>query len=619
MCGIAGFIERNGRAPEMERLRRMTDCIAHRGPDDEGQAIYGSVALGQRRLSIVDLSPQGHQPMAGADDSVAIIYNGEVYNHAKIRDALPPGVPYRGHSDTEVVARALQTSGTRSLAGLNGIFSLAFLDHRSGELILARDHFGIKPMYFAQDADRFYFGSEVKSILAAGYRAEFSPLAPLDFCYTGWTSDERTFLRGVKRLPPGSFLRYNLRTGEWRVEKYYTPGPDAERARAIPATYEAWKGEIASQLERTVDMQLMADVPVGTFCSGGIDSSLITALAAKRHKEILAYNVTCPDAPEVDEGPFAEAVARHVGVKLNSFALTRDEFRKALVHTVWVTEYPLSFVNTVPLYLLSKMARDQGVKVLLSGEGADETFGGYVWQYRSLALAKVAAHYGAPGKLVLDGLNALARKLGGRLGYSAPGDPMNLGMHELLTGGLRSRTLRQRARETYASMPDPIDREIAAELLRQLQSYMLPILHRTDRASMAASVEARVPFLDPDLVSLALAMPPSYKCGVKGLRPVGKAILKDIACQHLPREIVYRPKMGFTVPTKYYTGAWPAAWMESGFVVSEFPIDRQEFASWIAQAGDQTLAWMLTLEIWGQLFIRGRSVADVSQEFLAAR
>jgi len=619
MCGLAGFIERTGRAPERDRLKRMTDVIIHRGPDDEGDAILGSLALGFRRLSIVDLSHQGHQPMTGMDDSAWIAFNGEIYNYKEIRDSLPPGPPYRGHSDTEVLARALQLSGPRALPGLNGIFGIAFLDRKKNELILARDHFGIKPLYIAQDQDRFYFGSEVKSILAAGFRPEFNALAPIDFCYTGWTSDERTFLRGVRRLPPGSFVRYNLTDGTWAIERYYTPGPDEERARAIPRTYEAWKDAIAAQLDRTVDLQLMADVPVGTFCSGGIDSSLITALAARKHKGILAYNVTCPDAPEVDEGPFAEAVARHVGVKLNSFALTRDEFRKALVHAVWVTEYPLSFVNTVPLYLLSKLAREQGVKVLLSGEGADETFGGYVWQYRPNALARVAAKYGPVGNGVLAMLRTLAGKLGNRLGYSAPANPMDIGMHELLTGGLRNRTLRQRTRDAYASLSDPLDRDLASELLRQIQSYMLPILHRTDRASMAASIEARVPFLDPDLVGLALAMPPAYKCAVRGMRPVGKAILKDIACRYLPREIVYRPKMGFTVPSKYYTGAWPKAWIESGFLVSEFPLDRQEFASWIAQAGDQTLAWMLTLEIWGQLFMRGRSVADVSQEYLAAR
>ncbi len=619
MCGLAGFIERTGRAPERDRLKRMTDVITHRGPDDEGDAILGPVALGFRRLSIVDLSHQGHQPMTGMDESAWIAFNGEIYNYKHIRDSLPPGPPYRGHSDTEVLARALQLSGARALPGLNGIFGIAFLDRKKNELILARDHFGIKPLYVAQDQERFYFGSEVKSILAAGFRPEFNQLAPIDFCYTGWTSDERTFLRGVRRLPPGSFLRYNLSDGAWAIERYYTPAPDEERARSIPRTYEAWKDAIAAQLDRTVDLQLMADVPVGTFCSGGIDSSLITAMAARKHKGILAYNVTCPDAPEVDEGPFAKAVADHVGVKLNSFVLTRDEFRKALVHAVWVTEYPLSFVNTVPLYLLSRLARDQGVKVLLSGEGADETFGGYVWQYRANALSRVAARYGPLGTGVLSALRSLAGRLGGRMGYSAPANPMDLGMHELLTGGLRNRALRQRTRETYASLGDPLDRDLASELLRQIQSYMLPILHRTDRASMAASIEARVPFLDPDLVGLALAMPPAYKCGVQGLRPVGKRILKDIACRYLPRDIVYRPKMGFTVPAKYYTGAWPKAWIESGFLVSEFPLDRQEFASWIAQAGDQTLAWMLTLEIWGQLFMRGRTVADVSQEYLAAR
>ncbi|QYU70458.1 asparagine synthase (glutamine-hydrolyzing) [Leptolyngbya sp. 15MV] len=323
MCGLAGFIQRDGSAADVRRLGAMIACLAHRGPDDEGVELRGRVAMGHRRLSIVDLSPAGHQPMNGPDSSTLIAYNGEVYNHRSLRERLGSGPEYRGGSDTEVVARVLATRGAEGLALLNGIFALAWLDEARGELLLARDQFGIKPLYFAEDGERFYFASEVKAIVAGGLSAAAEPLAPLDFAYTGWTADERTFLRGVRRLPPGSFLRYELSSGRWRVERYFTPAPDVERARGLGERYGAWKDAVREQLERTIEAQLMSDVPVGTFCSGGIDSSLVTAMAARRHGTMLAFNVTCPDSPALDEGPYARAVARHVGVELRTLELTQ--------------------------------------------------------------------------------------------------------------------------------------------------------------------------------------------------------------------------------------------------------------------------------------------------------
>jgi asparagine synthase (glutamine-hydrolysing) len=616
MCGLAGYISRSGQA-EIGVLQRMTACIDHRGPDDDGHKVLGAVGLGHRRLSIVDLSPQGHQPMPAGDESCWIAFNGEIYNHAEIRKGLPQGPGFRGHSDTEVLARALQTQGEAAIPGLNGIFAFAFVDTSKRQVLIARDHFGIKPMYFAEDGERFYFASEIKSILAAGFKAEPNPLAALDLAYTGWTNDDRTFINGIRRLPPGSLLRYDLTTHRFEVARYHTPEPVASVRQQVGDSFEAWRDAIDTQLQKTIDLQLMSDVPVGTFCSGGIDSSLVTALAARRHSGLAAFNVACPDTPEVDEGKFAKAVADHVKIPLNTFNLTRESFRKALVHAVWVTEYPLSFVNTVPLYLISQMARDMGFKVLLSGEGADENFGGYVGMYRALAMRLVAQKSGPLGGAALKLASRLVAKLGPALDYTPPRPAMAAGMHDVLTGGLRTREIRRHATEASKIFDTPIERELSAELLKQLQSYILPILHRCDRASMAASIEARVPFLDPDLVRLAISMPPRHKVTVKRLRPQGKAILKDIAARHLPHDIVYRPKMGFSVPTNYYTGAWPKSWLHEGYLVSTYGISPQDLARWISDERSQSLAWLLTLEIWGQLFIRGRSRADISAEFLA--
>ena len=615
MCGIAGFIERSGRLADLQRVVRMTDCIAYRGPDDAGARTLGSVGLGHRRLSIVDVSPAGHQPMSTLGENSWIVYNGELYNHSALQQGLPESPPYRGTSDTEVLLRALATHGTAVLPQLNGIFAFAFLDLLAGQLLLARDHFGVKPLYYAEDAERFYFGSEVKSILAAGLDADFEPLAALDFTFTGWTADERPLLRHVRRLPPGSLLRYNLQNGNWSVERWYRPTPDWTNAKRLGDNESKWTRSISNVLETAVERQLMSDVPVGSFCSGGVDSSLISAIAVRHKPDMVLFNVACPDAPDVDEGPWAQKVAEHLRVPLHTFVLTRKAFRESLVHAVYVTEYPLSFLNTVPLYLLARLARDEGVKVLLSGEGADECFGGYINQFRPLALRHVVQSKGRIIRAALNQTITLVTRVAKRIGMAAPAD-VHFGMHQALTGGLRYLALDAESKQIYARLTNPLDRELAADLLRQLQTHLLPILHRTDRASMAASVEARVPFLDPDLVALALAMPPRLKLGTDGFRPVGKAILKKVALNYLPRDVIYRPKMGFAVPASYYMGSWPESWLQHGFVRDAFGLEHRQLQAWIAQQNGQSAGWMLTLEIWGQLFIRGRSVADVNSEFL---
>jgi asparagine synthase (glutamine-hydrolysing) len=361
----------------------------------------------------------------------------------------------------------------------------------------------------------------------------------------------------------------------------------------------------------------MSDVPVGAFCSGGVDSSLVTALAARHNHDIQAFNVSCPDDPSVDEGPYAAMMAKHVGVKLHTVNLTREEFRRALVPTVWASEYPLAYVHTVPLYLLARLARDSGVKVLLSGEGADEVFGGYTGQYRQNAVSRIVRSKGRLAGSVLRRGISIMERVGGRIGMRPATNGAPPMMHEVLTGGLRRWETKKCAAALFDRLGDALDRDLAAELLTQMQTYLLPLLHRADRASMLASVESRVPFLDPDLVRIGLSVPPGMKVEIDGLRPVGKAILKKITREVIPEKLIYRPKMGFTVPSSMYRGSWPEEWLQDGFVVSEFNIQPASLRTWLEAQDDETVAWMLSVEIWGQLFIRGRSVADVSAQYQA--
>jgi asparagine synthase (glutamine-hydrolysing) len=615
VCGLVGLVELSGNSVSAERLQKMTECITYRGPDDSGIWVSGAVGLGHRRLSILDVSSAGRQPMSDRNEECWLAYNGEIYNHASLRAELPAHPNYIGSSDTEVLLRLIQLHGIESIARLNGIFAFAFIDTRTEELYLARDHFGIKPLYFAIDSDRFYFASEVKSILAGGLSPALEQLSAIDFAFSGWTSDQRTMFRGVQRLPPGHYLRYCLRTGAWEVRQWYRVKPNWNIASRLGSDQQSWITATSQALETAVERQLLSDVPVGAFCSGGVDSSLISAIALRQKKEVVLFNVACPDAPEIDEGPWAEAMAAHLGAELHTFRLNKRAFLESLVSTVYVTEYPLSFLNTVPLYLVSMLAQQNGVKVLLSGEGADECFGGYISQFPKLAMQFVAASKGLLSRTAIELALSSLSKIAKRTGLIDPA-PASLGLHRVLSGGLYTANHALEASDIYKEVPDSLDRQLATELLRQIQTYLPPILHRTDRASMAASIEARVPFLDIDLVELVLAMPARLKIGVKGLRPVGKAILKQIACSYLPKDLVYRPKLGFTVPSSYYLDPWPESWIREGFLREAFCLQPDDLRSWLKQEKGQSAGWLLTLEIWGQLFVRHRTVDEVNAEFI---
>jgi asparagine synthase (glutamine-hydrolysing) len=614
MCGFVGIVSRKSNDVNPERIKKMTDVIEYRGPDDSGYWIDGNVGLGHRRLSIIDISAAGHQPMHTEGNEYCLVFNGEIYNHDDLRNSLEDTTPYVGASDTEVLLRQLKESGVNCLQKLNGIFAFAFLDSKSGRIFLARDHFGIKPLYYAQDNDNFYFASEVKSIIEGGFDAKFNKLPAVEFAFSGWTSNEETLVEGVHRLPPGSYLEYDMNNRRFTVNRWYTPKPNWSALKLLSSDKESWKASTKKAIELAVTRQLISDAPVGSFCSGGVDSSLVSAIALQHKKEVTLFNVACPDAPEVDEGPWAQKVAKHLQVDICTYNLNKADFKKSLVHMVYVTEYPLSFLNTVPMYLVSKLARSRGVKVLLSGEGADECFGGYVGQFRQLALARVvqSKHPIIQG-FINRGLQ-IGEKISQKMGYQKVAEE-NLGIHRVFSGGLGEWANRVQSKSVYESYVNPLDQDIANTLLNQLQSYLLPILHRSDRASMAASIEARVPFLDIDLVEHCLAMPPSLKIGVDGFKPVGKAILKEIACDYLPRDIVYRPKMGFSVPAQYYLDPWPKSWLVDGFVKRAFALSTEHLELWLSKQNNQSAAWLLTFEIWGQLFIDKKTVLEVEADF----
>jgi asparagine synthase (glutamine-hydrolysing) len=381
MCGIAGCVTADGRRPDRGTLDALAAALGHRGPDDAGIEIVGNVGLVHTRLAIVDPSPAGHEPMQHAQSGWWLTYNGEVFNHTELRERLPD-YRYRGGSDAETLLHALASWGEDSLAELNGLFAFAAIDEDAGRLLLVRDRFGVKPLYYARHDGGLWFASEIGALLAAGVPRRASPDVLLHAVRHGWANGEVTPVEGVRRLLPGSSISVDLRTLELTERAWYRPAQVVEERRMsqlAELAEDAIDERVEAALRGSVHARLMADVPVGTMCSGGLDSSLITALAAERKPDLVAFNASVVDDPGADEGPWAELVSDALGIELCTVRMDAVSWRSDLVGVVRHVEYPLNHESSVPMSQIAGLARRRGCKVLLSGEGADELFGGYPW------------------------------------------------------------------------------------------------------------------------------------------------------------------------------------------------------------------------------------------------
>lgn len=537
MCGIAGCVAPAGARPDGESLRRMAAALRHRGPDDSGVEVVGSVGLAGTRLAIVDPSPAGHMPMAHPGGGWWIAYNGEVFNHLELRGELPD-VSWRGGSDTETVLHALAEWGEAAVPRCNGLFAYAALDLRARRLLLVRDRFGVKPLYWARHGGVLWFASEICALLEAGLPREAEPDVLAHAVETGWANGRRTPVRGIERVLPGTCVAVDLDTLAASERRWYEPveaveAVDAEGAAALrDGSRTEAVAAVEDALRTSVRRRLMADVPVGTMCSGGLDSSLVTALAAEAGT-VHAFNARVADQPDWDEGPWASSVAEALGVELHTVSMTAESWRADLVETVRHIEYPLTHESSVPMGQIAALARDAGVKVLLSGEGADELFGGYGWLHHH-DFADFAAR-GRPHERAARGLlRGLQRR--GLLAARAIPDPRPGPSDEV---NAYERGVVARALAAYGHHRG-VRRSLEAKLAADLGIYLPHLLNRQDKSTMMRSVETRVPFLDPDLVALALNLPLEVR-----LEPERKAPLREIAAKLLPAAVAGRPKIGF--------------------------------------------------------------------------
>ena len=636
MCGIIGIVSLNPLEPvDGTRLKSMRDMLRHRGPDDEGLWLDGPVGLGHRRLSIIDVTG-GAQPMPNEDESVWVVLNGEIYNHATLRPWLESrGHRYRTRSDTETIVHLYEEEGERCVERLQGMFAFAVWDRTRQRLLLARDRLGIKPLYYASTDRELIFASEIKAILAGdGLRPVFNRAVLPEFLAHGFVAGGETFFHGVSKLLPGRTLSWSA-DGGLRERRYWRLPADIDDSAS---TLAATATSVRERLERAVQSHLMSDVPLGLFLSGGLDSSGLAALMARMVKEpIRTFSVGLaePDANELD---YARLVARAVGAEHREVVVSAAEFFGALPRLVWHEDEPIAFPSSILLYFVSRLARDH-VKVVLTGEGADELFLGYN-RYR------VTAWNGAAGRayrVVPRAVRAAIRDSVGR--WPAPLRRYAGRTFLALEPGTRALFC-----ENFAIFPTAIQRELLGdptlltardphgEALRyfgdapggslermshaDLQTYLVELLMKQDQMSMAASIESRVPFLDHEFVEYVSAIPGRLKLRGWRTKAVLRAALEDV----VPRRVLTRRKMGFPVPV----GRWlrgPFWRVVEEFVLGPRALSRGLFEPYALRrlaeqhrsgaAGHGDRLWLLAnLEVWQRIFLDGEDTPSVMRGVL---
>jgi len=567
MCGICGifFANREWRV-QGDVLARMNRRILHRGPDDEGFFVEENVGLAMRRLSIIDVK-SGHQPLANENRDVWIIFNGEIYNHAELRENLEArGHQYRTRSDTETIVHLYEEYGSDCVTHLRGMFAFVIWDRRRRVLFAARDRLGIKPFYYRWDGKSFLFGSEIKTILTyPGVDAEFDRGRLAEYLTFGYITGPQTMYAGIRKLVPGHTLELSER-GEPKISRYWDLVVPVDE---LPREHSYYVKNYREKLESAVGSHLMSDVPLGVFLSGGLDSSAVAALTAKiRGDKIQTFAVGYGEE-EFSELPYARQVAAHIHSDHHEVRLSREEFFGSLPRLIWHEDEPIVWPSSVSLYYVARLARER-VTVVLTGEGSDETLAGYTRYAWTLLNSKMDRTYRAMLPAFLrrwfrQGIASaplyasLHRKLEHtflmRDGASWPSfyfDNFYSAFADAEFAQLLTPEALQSAGHAYDGSMEPWERS-SGDLLHRLlytdiNSYLIELLMKQDQMSMAASIESRVPFLDNPLVEFTARIPAAHQ--MKGM--AGKFILKEAVEDLLPHDIIYRKKMGFPTPWAYW-------------------------------------------------------------------
>ena len=561
MCGIAGMIGREGETITPEQIRHMTNTIVHRGPDDEGIHVRRNVGLGMRRLSIIDLSG-GHQPIYNEDGTVAVVFNGEIYNFLELRDELlSRGHKLRTHSDTEVIVHLYEEMGADCVTRLRGMFAIALYDAKKDTLLLARDRLGKKPLLYAQRAGRLYFGSEIKALLAeAPELAEVDAQGVLEFFYYGYIPDPQSAFREIKKLPPGHLAQY--RNGQIEVRQYWdVPAYGAND----PGSDEACLEEMEQRLAEAVRMRLISDVPLGALLSGGVDSSIVVALMARESSApVKTFSIGFRKA-DFNETEYARLVAERFGTDHHELIVDPD-INETLKHLTSMMEEPFGDSSMIPTYCVSQLAR-QHVTVALSGDGGDELFGGYDRYMVDLKRRRFEVIPSWVGDVYRNHVyprlpaNTKGRKFAWNV--TLPSRDRYLDNLSYLPVLHRERNLFSDEFVAHAqSLTDPLgqfkryyDDAPASDQLSRLmyldtKTYLAgDILTKVDRMSMATSLEMRCPILDHVFVEWAAGLPEKYKARNGSRKFLFKKLAERLG---IPSQLLNRRKQGFALPLVHW-------------------------------------------------------------------
>lgn len=634
MCGINGLI---GFSDAKKLMPLMDGSLRHRGPDAGGEWFDEAVALGHRRLSIIDISAYANQPMV--KDGLVIVYNGEVYNYQELKEELiGKGIKFETKSDTEVILELFRAYRQKSFDKLLGMFAFAIYDLKNKEIFLVRDYFGIKPLYYAQfNKGQFAFSSELKALfLLPGFNKEINPKALVSSLNYLWIYGNDTIFKGVKKLPPAHYFKLRLGQGgilESSINRYWKLSP-----KSLDLPERAIEDKLKSLIENTVKRHLISDVPVGAFLSGGLDSSLVSVLAKRSNQDLKTYTISISKKDKrVERMPqdnlYAQKVARIFNIEHRDMPIEAAAL-EYLEKIVSILEEPIGDPAAINTYLICKTAWDNGIKVLLSGMGADEIFAGYR-RHSATLLAQELNTLPQPFKAGLKSISALlpVRFAGYGLRqtrwlkrfFSFTDRPLDLAymrsysyydreeLFDLCNHNFSDEInqLYSDHREIFYSNPglDDINKMCNTDI----NMFMAGLnLFYTDKASMATSVEVRVPYIDRELIEFAMSIKGEFKIN-KG---TSKYLLRKVALNYLPREIVYRPKASFGMPIR----SWISCELKSTVdeLLSEASVKKRGILNYALvkeiitddRKGIKDNAYqiyqLLTLELWFRKFIDGK-------------
>lgn len=635
MCGIHGIFQLDGAPVQSAHLTAMGNVTQHRGPDDEGQHIDGDCGIAMRRLSIIDLYG-GHQPISNADGSRVLVCNGEIYNFRELRSELQArGYHFKTGSDSEVLLHLYDAEGDDFVHRLNGMFDFALWDARRRRLLIGRDRLGVKPLYVLQDGHRLAFATEAKALLALpGVRAEIDRDAVPGYLQLGYVAAPQSMFKGIRKLPPATLLA--VEGGHVRQWRYWRVSPRIDHQ----LTAADWLARTREHLERSVQMQMVSDVPIGAFLSGGVDSSAVVGYMARYSDQPIRTYAIGFEGGEAEalynELPYARRVAKLFGTQHREIVVKPDVVG-LLPRLLWHMDEPVADTAFITTYLVSQFAR-QDVKVILSGVGGDELFGGYrrylgdhyARRFNRLPGPLRALVSAAVARLPSDRHSGLLNKLRLAKGFVASSamaaDERYRSYLQLMPPDTLTRLLIAPTGDVNdalarafagAGHEDELNRMLAVDAETQLPDDLLML---TDKMSMAVSLECRVPLLDHELVEMAAAMPGDLKMPGGQL----KGLLKEALTELLPQDILHRAKRGFGTPM----GAWlkrelapllrgllaPAVVRGRGLfdpaVVSRLVADHESNRI----DGTDALLALMNLEIWSRIYLDQRDPADLTDE-----